>query len=251
MDAKIAQTYLYRVLYRVLHQLFTEFFTEFFTKFFTEFFTEFFTKFFTEFFTNSQEMAAMWSTQTSEVVTKVRQRTKGSVSIRLQDVDALFVSIAAGSIEGAEILDFAYEGTVRSECTSAISVLAMQTEEFAILFGAQSPLRHVPPNRQLVEVCETNEAKKILTSIENALSTTLSETAQRTVWQKSVLTRVACYLALCRPADGMECLAFVLGGLVHADNRQIDDLKTTIEDGGIDVMFFAEAIRGVVACVVN
>lgn len=196
-------------------------------------------------------MAAAWTTQTSEVLALVRKRTQTNVSIRLQDVDAVFISISAGSIEACEILEYAFEGTVRSECTAAIPMLAMQANEFAMLFGAHGTLRQMPPSRQLVEVCDRVEAKKVLTSIEQALTTTLSEAAQQAVWKTSLLTRIACYLALCRPTDGSECLAAVLGGVVHADNRQIDDLKTSIEDGGLDVMFVAEAVRAVVSCLVH
>ena len=192
-----------------------------------------------------------WTTHSAEILADIRKRTQTQVSIRMQDTDALFISIVTGSVEAAEIVEYAYEGTVRREVTAGIDALSMRMGEFTMLFGAHTMGRQLVASRHLVEVCERPEAKTALGAIERALTTTLAESAQQQLWSKSLPTRVASYVALCRPSDGMECLSSVLGGIVHADSRQLDDLKTTIEDAGLDIMFVTELVRALVSCLVH
>tara|TARA_B110001452_G_scaffold237816_2_gene217901 strand:+ start:3636 stop:4145 length:510 start_codon:yes stop_codon:yes gene_type:complete len=169
----------------------------------------------------------------------------------MQDADALFIAIVAGSVEASEIIDYTFEGTVRSEVTNRLDALSMRIGEFTMLFGAHTMGRQLVVSRSLIEVCERPEAKAVLGAVECALTTTLSEASQQQLWSKCLPTRVASYLALCRHSDGMECLSSVLGGIVHADSRQLDDLQTTIEDAGLDIMFVTELTRALVSCLVH
>ena len=52
------------------------------------------------------------------------------------------------------------------------------------------------------------------------------------------------------PAVARACLASVLGGMVRADERRVEDLKTSVEDAGLDVMVTAQAIAALAASVV-
>ena len=53
---------------------------------------------------------------------------------------------------------------------------------------------------------------------------------------------LAAEVALCRASDAHMCLDAVVGGMVRADERRVDDLKTSVEDSGLDIMIVAQAI---------
>ena len=47
------------------------------------------------------------------------------------------------------------------------------------------------------------------------------------------------------------CLSAVAGGVVQTDVRSVEDLKTRIEDDGIDVMSVSHALRALARSVLN
>ena len=179
------------------------------------------------------------------LLSEVRRRTQATISIRLQDADALFLAVVAGGVEAAELIECAFEGEVRREATAGVAALGLTTDEFGALFRPSA----CPASRQLVLACERPEARRAFARLEAALSTTLAVEAQRALWQKSLYARVGAYLALCRPSDAVECLSSVLGGVVHADGRQLDDLRQSVEDAGLDLLMVSDLVRSAISCV--
>ena len=86
--------------------------------------------------------------------------------------------------------------------------------------------------------------------LEAALSTTLLEEAQGAAWRASPTIRVATQVALCRATDAAECVSSVVGGMVLADSRRLDDLKNNVEDAGLDIMVVAQAVSALASSVV-
>ena len=97
----------------------------------------------------------------------------------------------------------------------------------------------------------STEAKGLREMLEEALITTLKEDAQGKLWRQSPTTRIAASVALFRTTDAQACLSAVVGGMVPTDARRVDDLKTRIEDGGVDVMVVCQALRALAAVVVG
>ena len=57
-------------------------------------------------------------------------------------------------------------------------------------------------------------------------------------------------MALFREHDpDHKCLESVLGGLVAADKRTLEDLKADVEDEQVDVLLLSDAIRVLASCV--
>lgn len=187
-----------------------------------------------------------WQLHSSECLSEVRKRASRFITIRLQDVDALTIALISAMLESHDLLEYAYEGTVRLDAISNTNHICCSTHEFAALFGASVLGAHGVASAKLRAVYARPETKKAMSKIESALQTTLTERAQSALWKKSMSTRAAAYIALFRPTDSVECLSAVVGGLVHADLRLLDDLRQTIEDDGIDIMLVHELVRGLV-----
>lgn len=194
-----------------------------------------------------------------EVLGSVRERTRAHVSVALHDVDALTIAITCGSVEARALLEYAQEGTVRSDALGAMDRLALSDAEFEALFGTADPAQQQHHQQRarlagaraerLVAYEALSEARAMRARMEAALSTTLGETAQRAAWHGSPALRVAAEVALCRASDASRCLAAVVGGMVRADERRVDDLKTGVEDAGLDIMVVAQAIAALAASV--
>lgn len=191
----------------------------------------------------------------SQVMTLVRERTRAHVSVALTDHDALVIALACGMEESRALLEYAQSRTVRTDALAHTERLALSDDEFCALFGTPDPsspqARH-PGNapQRLVEYEGLPEAATMRGRLETALGTTLGEGAQRGAWTANPAIRVAAQVALCRATDARACLASVLGGMVRADERRVEDLKTSVEDAGLDIMVTAQAIAALAASVV-
>ena len=188
------------------------------------------------------------------VLQSVRERVRQHVSVALPDLDAMTIAISAGMVEAAALLEYSQERTVRSDATAAVAKLALTDAEFITLFGTPDPtaprVRSSFGEKRLAAYEATPEAKELQRRLESALATTLLEDAQRTAWRTSAVIRVGAQVGLCRATDAARCLDAVVGGMVLADERRVDDLKNDVEEAGLDIMVIAEAVSALAASVV-
>lgn len=191
-----------------------------------------------------------------EVLQSVRERTRQHVAVTLSDVDALTIAITAGMVEAAALLEYSQERTVRTDAIVAASRLALTDTEFVALFGTPDPaaLRVRSSTgehqRRFAAYEALPEAKELQLRLESALATTLLEGAQRAAWRASPVIRVATQVALCRATDASACVSSVVGGMVLADTRRLDDLKNSVEDAGLDIMVVTQAVSALASSVV-
>ena len=192
-----------------------------------------------------------------EVLQDVRERTRRWVSVTLPDLDALTIALTCGMVEATALIQYAQERTVRTDAVGATARLKLSDAEFIALFGTADPTMLRPRqaggdhNRRLVEYEALPEATALRAQLEAALSTTLLEDAQRAAWRSSPVIRVAAQVALCRASDAAQCLNAVVGGMVRADDRRVDDLKSTVEDRGLDIMIVSQALAALASSVVS
>ena len=187
------------------------------------------------------------------VVAGVRDRTREHVSVALNDLDALTISLAAGSVDAEALLEFMSDGAVRSDSIAAIGSLALSDLCFTQLYARSSAGSGdaLGLHARIVEHEASTEAQQLRVMLEEALVTTLKEDVQGKLWRQSPTTRIAASVALFRTTDAQACLSAVVGGMVPTDARRVDDLKTRIEDGGVDVMVVSQALRALAAAVVG
>ena len=193
----------------------------------------------------------MLSNEVLAVVGSVRDRTREHVSVALPDLDALTIALAAGSVDAQELIEYMHEGGVRTDAMANVSNLALNDYDFATLYGRSSASDPLAVHARILEHETSTEARALRTQLEDALVTTLKEDAQGKLWRQSPTTRIAASVALFRTTDAQACLSAVVGGMVSTDARRVDDLKTRIEDSGVDVMVVSQALRALAATVVG
>ena len=182
-----------------------------------------------------------------EVIGDIRARTQQRIAVKLNDASGLMVSVASGSVEAKELLEFALDGTVRMEAIEARGELALSGSEFSSLFGAKEDGSASSlcafASKKVAEIDASPSGRCARKDIEDALVCTLNESAPAAIWAKYPGVRLAAVVALHRQDDATEALAAVLGGVVSADRRRVEDLKIAIEDNGVDIIFACEAIQ--------
>ena len=183
-----------------------------------------------------------------EVLHEIRGRTHAHVSVSVSDATAVGIALSCSMNEHESLLEFAYERSVRSDVAAALDKLALTEAEFGILFGANAP-RTSRADAQLRAFEQLPEGYEIETMLEEALTTTLKESSPQAMWRVSPALRVAACVALCRRNDVEECMSLALGVIVSSDSRQIEDLRTSLEDNGIDVLMLYQAITALAATV--
>jgi hypothetical protein len=189
-----------------------------------------------------------------EVLGDVRVRTQQHVAVRLNDANALAVAVISASIEPVELLEYAFDGTVRRDALEARAQLALTAHEFGALFGArgdgQASAFCAYPSKKLAALDASPTGVAMRRRLEQALVCTLVEAAPASIWQKHPGVRLAAAVALHRDEDATEALSAVLGGLVAADSRRVEDLKTALEDAGVDLIFVSEAVSALGECAI-
>lgn len=187
-----------------------------------------------------------------EVLGSVRVRTQAHVSVRLSDSLALSAALANASLESRNLVEYAFSGQIRTDVTHSHAELRLSGSEFASLFGARDDGRAAAacsaPSRRVAVLDESVEGKDFRKRLEAALSCTLCEKAQSTMWERFPGVRLAAIAALLRADDSQAALESVLGSFVVVDARRVDDLKTTLEDSGLDLIFVSEVLGALAEC---
>ena len=199
----------------------------------------------------------MLSAETPTVVSGVRERTRQHLSIALSDLDSVTIALASGSVDATALIEYMHDGVVQLDALTAATELALSDADFVSLYtrsasvdGAAGCYPHHPTHPRVSEHEACAEARDLRKLLEEALVTTLKEEAQGKLWRSSATTRVAASIALFRTSDAQACLSAIVGGMVPTDARRVDDLKTRIEDNGVDVMMLCQAMRALSAAVV-
>ena len=187
-----------------------------------------------------------------EVLGDVRVRTQQHVAVRLSDASAIAVAALSASVEAIELLEYAFDGTVRRDALEARAQLAMTAHEFAALFGArgdgQASAFCACASKKLAALDASPTGVAMRERLEQTLVCTLVEAAPASIWRKYPGVRLAAAVALHREDDATDALSAVLGGLVAADTRRVEDLKTSLEDAGVDLIFVSEVVSALGEC---
>ena len=189
----------------------------------------------------------------STPISAVRYTCAQLMSVRVPDVAALAVSTAAGCIEADNIVALLLEGQVQRDAVAHRQKLALTPAQFAAFYASRATvfLQRDEPLQRVAALFARPEATSLLARLEQALAATLVEAEPKARWTRAPAVKLAALVALCRADDpNHACLEAVLGGLVAADKRTTEDLKADVEDEGVDVLLFAEAVRVLASCVV-
>lgn len=179
------------------------------------------------------------------VVAELRNRVEKNLSTTLVDTDCVSVCIAAAfPRDRDEILGFLLNSALSKRASNSADALALQEGEWAALFGKGSVLLR---ESTLLSMTNEPEFKEHAASLSDALRCSLTESVSKAAWQKASC-KLSCYVSLYTDSSE-EWVSHVIGGLVKADTRRLDDVRCGIEDSETDHMLLSRAVNALASCV--
>ena len=187
------------------------------------------------------------------VVAAVRDRVGRCISTPLSDAEALKICFTCATVESDALLELSHTRVVRSEANAHCRALAVTPEEFEALLrdDALTNARRFGLTNALAEDEADPERARQLAAVQKALRLTLTEKAQRDLWESSPRVRMRAALAILRTDAHVECLEHALGGVLKSDLRLIEDLRCETEEVGIDIMSVSALISTVCSQIVS
>lgn len=183
------------------------------------------------------------SSRRAAVLAPLRDRVASVVSQKLDDAGALQLALACALRESGDVIGFMFSSLVARQVRGSANKLALTRDEWQTLFGgAATPLRDGG-----LRVVQSAEFRTPLRQMATALRCTIAEQRQATVWARpwgQALAHVAVHLG--EPDVALES---VLGVVVKADTRRLEELYNEIDDNGCDEMLMASVIIALSACV--
>jgi len=181
----------------------------------------------------------------AQVVVALRDRVAANVASRLNDREAVQVALASAMRDPEEVLGFMLPHYLARMAVQAREKLKLQPTEWNSLFGHGSTATR---DGGISAVVQSKEFVPQLQKVSNAIRTTIGEREQAVVWDRS-WTKVLCYIAMHLEAAD-EALIGIMGTIIKADNRRIEELHCSIDDDGPEVMLVARCIVALSECIV-
>jgi len=184
--------------------------------------------------------------QRAAAVSAMRSRVEKHLTSILNDADCVAVCIAAGfPRDRDDVFGVILNNNLCKAVASCADSLAVLPEEWAALFGKDSTFTKEAP---LSKIMTDDKFKTVIGSVSDALRCSLTEAGANAAWQRAH-SRLSCYLAL-HTDYTEELVSHVLGGLVRADTRRLDDVRSTVEDEATDCMLLSMSVIALANCVV-
>lgn len=169
------------------------------------------------------------------------------ISTNVSDRDALSVCIACLlPRDRGEIVGVLLNERQRAAALLNANELSVSIKELVSLFGRES---HASGNAAMTTVAESAQLLSACTALQGALRCSLAEANAAAAWQRPCI-RAVCMLSLFSD-HSEDLIAAVLGGLVRADTRRIDDVRSSTEDEETDHLSLCQMIMGMSAAVVR
>lgn len=182
------------------------------------------------------------ATSVWDTVCAVRKRVCDLALASLSDRECMAVALAATAVRDREaILGMLLNSYHLKRVLPAVESVALSNAEWETLCDRD----------MLDERAQHLNAEpvfsKTTSSLQDAMKCSLLEGRARGRWARHT-TKIACYVAL-HSDSAEELVCACLGGIVKADSRRLDEVRSDIEESGTDdlllsraVMLLAEAI---------
>ena len=176
----------------------------------------------------------------SKALLQIKNRVAATlVASRLDEQAALQLSCVCALRDVHEALGFIFSRQVARQAETSKTVLAITNEEWKHVFGADAP--------SLRESCASlvfgDEFAQNRELVKVALRCTLGESAQSKNWSRAT-SQALVFLGLHMECTGSK-LDAVLGGVVHADRRRVEELQARYDDEGTDVLVLSRLLISV------
>jgi len=167
-------------------------------------------------------------------VAAIRARVSAVAGTWLRDDECVQVALACATRAHAELMEFLFSAHVARAAGQEAAGLAVTPAEWDALFGSNAR----PTRSTLLEAAVAENAfVQCAAKLQNALRTTVSESSQGQTWARG-WNKAACVLAM-HIENHEEYVATCLGNLVRGDLRRLEDMRTELDDDGLEVMMMA------------
>lgn len=175
----------------------------------------------------------------SDVLNKIQTRTCEALGARLTARDSLAVCIAASAPrERDDVFGMLLNSAQSKAAMQHAKEIAPTDSEWEALFGKD--FSTVNNCREMAEVATELHFDTCHKNIEEALRCSLMESKSKDAWSRLV-TKASCYVAL-HSEDAETRISACLGGIVRADSRRLDDVRSNIEDDGADCLTLTKVV---------
>lgn len=181
----------------------------------------------------------------ANVIAKIRERMVAHVSERLTDRQAIQLAVSSAMRDSGDIIEWSLPAPLAKAALRKLPTIKISTDEWATLFGASTqPIR----DGGLGKVVGSPEFIPQALALQNALKTTIGEREQKAAWERP-WCRALIYVSMHMEfAD--DALVAVLGTVIRADGRRIEDLRAQIDDNGPETVLVTACIESLSASLV-
>lgn len=173
----------------------------------------------------------------TETFVTIKKRILKYFVYQLDDKQVLQLAIACSMREAQDVIGFMFPRAVANTATKVHSAAALTHGEWKDIFGYDiNPLR----DGGIIKNVQSTEFQSHITAIAEALRMTISESQQRTRWQ-SAWSQALCYVAS-HMKEPNSVIESVIGTVVRADHRRLEELHCQIDDNGYDIMLMSKII---------
>jgi len=182
-------------------------------------------------------MAMEQSQQRTATFGPIKDRVSKTVTQRLDDKQALQLSITCAMREPGDVLGLLFPPHVAKAASKNAAIAGITPDEWRALFGYEiNPLR----DGGITTAVQSVEFQPPISAIGTALRCTIAEQQQGARWKRA-WAQALCYLAshLHEPTGALEA---VIGTVVRSDSRRLEELHCAIDDDGCDEMLMSKII---------
>lgn len=174
----------------------------------------------------------------SGVVAELRNRVVSNLSNTIEDRDCVAVCIAASfPRDRDELFGVLLNNNISRLALKCTEQLAIRDEEWRLLLGKDAVLNG---ESHAALVTHNESFSRHETAISTALRCSLTEQASKHAWKRAS-SRLSCFVALYTDSSE-EFISHVLGGLVRADTRRLEDVRSSLEDEATDHLLLCQAV---------
>jgi hypothetical protein len=173
-----------------------------------------------------------------KAVREIHSRVCECIGSTVSDSEAVSVSVASATVRDCEeVLGVLLNGMQAKRAIRAVESLSVTDSEWEALFGKDSvPLKE----GGVSEITSSQDFFEFSKTLEAAMRCSLVEQQSRNAWARPI-AQLGCYVALHMDA-AEDRVSRCLGGLVRADSRRLDDVRSGIEDEGTDHMLLSKVV---------
>jgi hypothetical protein len=178
------------------------------------------------------------SQRRAEVLRPLRDRVCKVAGSRLEERLALQLSIACAMRESGDLVEFIAPRHVAAAVLERCGELAMTPEEWGGVFG-----HHLVPLREggVAEAVRSSEFVSEIEALGEALRCTVSEPEQGSRYARA-WGRALCYVGM-HLSESDLALESVLGNVVRADGRRIEEMRERLDTDGSNTILIAKIIQ--------